>query len=241
MYPPISRFVRRATKLSMLGAAALYCLLLVLYNMPYNPLVAVLKPGLDATIGSYASQNWRLFAPTPTTSDVAMVVGCVDAQTAETLAVNAERGEDATFDGPWHDITLPLWKSHQANRLSAYDRLSRPQTNAARDYLQMPADLVPWGKSCKNGDERACRYFEERAARHRVGATHNLRRVASSYCLAAHPDATAVAVRLRETAATPWSARYDREPRVVKDGDLGIFPLDTTIMPAPMYGAGQES
>lgn len=226
-----------ATKVALLGAAGLYGLLIFLYNMPYNPLSASLKPLTRATIGTYASQNWRLFAPNPTTSDVALVVGCVDAQTTEELSLKAELGEPVAYEGPWSDITLPLWKHHQHNRFSAYDRLSRPATNAARDYLQPPADLIPFGKSCEKGDERSCRHFERGIELSRLAAAGRLRRIASAYCRSVEPEAAAVAIRIRQTSAIPWSERNDPDAeREIQDGDVGVFPIDSTVMPAPMYG-----
>jgi hypothetical protein len=219
-----------------LTAAVSHVVLTALYNLPHNPMRQALRPLLDPTIGMHFSQNWRLFAPNPATSDLSLLVGCIDEPTLGELQGRAATGEKVRYEGQWRDLTAPLWAHHQGNRFSAYDRLSRPQNNGVRTYMQAGGDVELWGRACRQGDQAACEQLELQLEGYRHVALASLVRVASSYCHATAPASAAVALRVREKKAVPWSKRHDGTEPEVADGDLGVFPIVSDVMPAHFYG-----
>lgn len=111
--------------------------LTLVYVSPVNPLRDSLRPVLDATVGAYFPQDWNLFAPTPRTADLALLVRPLNAD-----ELNAVRKEGLPKDG-WYDLSAPLWTQFQSNRFSAYNRLGRPEDQAIVHYLsQSPRPAV---------------------------------------------------------------------------------------------------
>lgn len=227
--------VNNLAKLSALAVVAAHLTLTMAYNLPSNPLSQSILPLLQATIGTYFSQNWRLFAPQPATSDVSLVVGCVDAPELAQLSARHEAGQEVEWAGAWVDITAPLWTRHQQMRLSAYDRISRAQANAGRAYLQGPSGFESWSRACSNGESNVCAALSAIMLEYRSAQLVEIGRIASSYCRAQSEGVAGVALRVRERRAIPWSQRFDDAEPEVSDVYLGILPVDRDVAPATLY------
>lgn len=208
--------------------------LTVAYNFPDNPLRQRFAWLLDATVGTYFQQNWRLFAPEPASADTSIVVGCVDGPNAARLQAAFEAGEEVEWDGQWVDITAPLWTRHQQARLSAYDRISRHQANAARAFLHGQAGFESWFKACANGQTEVCERIDQLWLGYRVLNLQKITRVASSYCRSMMDEPVGLALRIRERAPVPWSDRFFGVAETA-DADLGFIPIDADVDPAPVY------
>jgi hypothetical protein len=198
--------------------------------MPLNPVKVQLQPLLDETIGTYFIQNWGLFAPNPVSSDDALLARCLSREEVEALPTTG------LPDSGWHDLSTPLWERSHANRFSAYDRLGRAQSAAARQYLSGGPDLEPWAESCRRGAEESCRVFEGRLKFARADAAVTLAKVGSSYCNEAHGPGThaQVALRLQQTLAAPWSERYGGR-RAEQVYELGVYPVDAGTARAGLF------
>ncbi len=231
----MKRKLQSLAKIAGLSVVAGHLALTVAFNLPDNPLKQRMTPVLDATIGTYFSQNWRLFAPTPASSDVSLVVGCATAREFDALAARHQAGEDVGFEGPWVDITAPLWSRHQQARLSAYDRISRAQANAGRAYLQGPVGVETWWKACEKGEPGVCERLDQVLRGFRLQQTAEMVRVGSSYCRSRSDDVAGVALRVRERKAIPWSERFAGIEPEVTEVYLGIYPPDHTVALAPVY------
>lgn len=209
--------------------------LTIIYVFPLNPVKMATQPILDATIGQFFAQNWSLFAPNPVTTTQSLLARCLT--------------EDETPRGPsdplptdqWRDISSPLFNAAQVHRLSAYERVVRPQQNALRQYLTGGWDLQVYQDSCKKGEKRACEFFEAILKVRRVEASSTLQKIGSAFCRESLPrqQPYGVALRLRERSSVPWSER-DRSIATTKDYDLGVFPIDQTTALPRLYLKGVE-
>lgn len=221
---------------SVRGAALLWFLvhftLTAVYVMPLTPAKMSLQRVLRATIGSFFSQNWSLFAPNPASDNDILLIRCVGAEEEAAITAGGLPPEG------WDDISTPLWRRLQQNRFTAYDRMARPQAALIRQYLQGPEDLEAWRDSCRNGSEEACKYVEERFKTLREEVTKSLGKIGSAYCREAFParTITKVAMRARIISAVPWSKRYTDKPGV-SEVDLGVVPLDHEVALTGIYRA----
>ena len=137
----------------------------------------------------------------------------------------------------WYDLSTPLWEHFQQNRLTAYDRLARPQASGIRMFLNGGSQLAPWAEACRKGDDDACELFEERLTSARALARTFLVRIASAFCNDIVPhraDVTFVALRMRERTSVPWSLRYTGE-RTERLLDLGVHPIDRGVVAPGLY------
>ncbi len=203
------------------------------YVMPLNPLKVALRPLLQATIGTFFQQNWSLFAPNPVSSNKSLLARCLAGREAEDLATAG-----LPADG-WYDLSGPLWARFQRNRFSAYDRLSRPQSNAIRQYQSGSVRLLPWWQACEKGDSDSCAFLNEQLQLGRSRARRLLARIGSAFCkdVAESGDRfTHVALRIRETNSVPWSERYTGEPEKV-DIEVGVFPVDERVVIPGLFKA----
>ena len=210
---------------------AVHFALTVLYVMPVNPIKPSIQPLLAATIGTYFPQNWNLFAPNPVSSDLAFLVLPLTASMAREAAEGRMPSEG------WYDLSTPLWEHFQQNRLTAYDRLARPQASGIRMFLNGGSQLAPWAEACRKGDDDACELFEERLTSARALARTFLVRIASAFCNDIVPhraDVTFVALRMRERTSVPWSLRYTSE-RTERLLDLGVHPIDRGVVAPGLY------
>lgn len=210
--------------------------LTAVYVMPTNPMNAAWRRLLDATVGTYYSQNWQLFSPEPLTENYALyILPLTDAQAATAST------QGLPHDG-WFDITSPLLVRFQENRFSAYDRLARPQINSLMTWLSGGASLDLWQQTCSMGDPSACAFYNEQLKLTRVQAGAVLVRAASAFCkdmAQACLGATWVALRAHEQLPVPWSQRYTSTKPITRDMDLGVYPIDKSISHAGIYAIGR--
>jgi hypothetical protein len=195
------------------------------YVVPLNPVTLPLRPLLDATIGTYFEQNWGMFAPNPRSGEAIFLARPL---TDADFAAIPERGLPAAG---WYDLSTPLWDAFHLNRLSAYDRLARPQSRAMLAYLTGGPELGGWQEACQRGDPAACAYYEERLAEARARAGILLARVASAALHDLGQDdgrLTHVALRARLLQAIPWSERYGGT-RGFQDVELGTYPIERGV------------
>ncbi|MBL8942597.1 MAG: hypothetical protein JNK45_05590 [Myxococcales bacterium] len=210
--------------------------LTIVYNLPSNPARQQVAPLLDAYIGRYFAQNWRMFAPTPASSNLSVLAVCLAEDEFDRVLHERAAGAPLELGERWVDLTAPLVRGHQGARFSAYDRLGRAQITAARGVASLPGHLELATRSCHKGDEIACEIVESEIRAWREGSSEYLRRVASSYCLATAPQSAGVALAVREYRAIPWSKRLDSDATPERtDRPLGVFELAGDVMPAPIY------
>jgi hypothetical protein len=205
--------------------------LTIAYLMPLNPLKVAMQPLLDATIGVYFEQNWSLFAPSPRSSEQALL-----ARPLSNADVQAIPTHGLPTDG-WYDLSTPLQIGFEHNHFSAYERLTRPQYRAVVSYLLGDPALVPWQQSCQKGDPGSCAVYTSRLRIARSQAAAMLARMGSAfYKDVARPDDTInyVALRMREIRRVPWDERHTAQ-RVTQDVELGIYPLDELSVAVGLY------
>jgi hypothetical protein len=202
-----------------------------LFAFPLNPLKMALEPILSATIGSFFPQTWSLFAPSPVADNYTLLAQCLDAARAAKL----DAGE--SLDGEWQDVSEPLQRMRQANPVSAYDRVARPQWAAIQNTLTMPPDIQFLVDNCKLGDQDACKVVQYQLDQRREAASRSLARIGSAYCAdVASPGATVrVALRARTHHGLAWSKRYSDERPAPSDVELGAFPFDPTVARAGIF------
>jgi hypothetical protein len=210
--------------------------LTVVYVMPLNPMNAAVQPLLDATVGTYFSQNWKLFSPEPLAQNYALLIRPLSDEQA------AASKNGLPSDG-WFDVTTPFWVRFQHNRFSAYDRLTRPQVNALLNWLSGGSSLEPWQQSCQMGDTKACAYFEEQLRLVRAQEAEVLAKAASAFCKdVSEPcrGATHVALRAHEELGVAWSLRYNAAQSAAHDMELGVYPIDMNVASAGIYLTGKR-
>jgi hypothetical protein len=216
-------------RIATFAGLVVHFLLTVLYVLPINPVRLLIEPILQATIGTWFSQNWCLFAPNPLSSTQTLMVRCL------TDGEAPEEGGPLPAAG-WADLSSPLFERAHRNRLSAYERLVRPQENAVRGYLGNAVEFQPLIDRCAKDDKPACESLDRILKARRAGAAVLLRQLGSVYCREARPSALvrAVALRYRERYAVPWSERFHGTPKTT-DFELGVYPLDPTVALPRLY------
>ena len=206
--------------------------LTVIHVMPINPLKNEVGPVADAVLRPLFIQNWSLFAPSPIQTNYSLLVRPLSGAEAASY--------DATGSLPeagWYDLSSPLWARFQANRFSAYDRLTRIHSAAIRQWLSGGLDMVAVSKACQKGDEEACDRFADERADRQGDAGGTLAHTASSFCqdLAASGRACdRVALRIRAVGSVPWSERYTGSPDTV-DVDVDVVRADPTAAPMHLF------
>lgn len=114
-------------------------ILTILYVFPINPVKAPLQPMLDATIGTYFSQSWQLFAPKPISINSELLVRPLSDNEYSAALIKG-----LPSDG-WYDILSPLWAKNQSNRFAMYGRLATIAFPAIQTYLQNRDNAQPIG------------------------------------------------------------------------------------------------
>jgi len=220
-----------AARLATLVLLALHFLLTLIYVLPVTPVKMALGPIVFETIGTYFAQNWSFFAPNPVASNSSLLV----CPLRPDEIADARRGQVPA--DRWYDLTAPVWNKFHHHRLSAYDRLARPQSNGIRMYLGNTPELIPWIDACSNGDPVACVSYQKWRLESQRSASDLLSKVASAFCNERFRAGqfTGVALRIRQQTAPPWSARYTGAP-ITKDLDIGVFAVDRKIEPLGLYG-----
>lgn len=230
----LDRTVRVATLVWLVA----HFTLTLLYVMPANPMRMNLEGLLNLTIGTFFGQNWNLFAPDPLATDYALLVRCVD---------GGERGalteENLPSEG-WHDLSSPMWKRFRVNRFSAYDRLSRTQLQAIRQFVSGGPGTSDWRRACQRGDEGACEVLERLMELARADAELYLRRIGSAFCFATarQPrEISHVGLRIRQREPVPWSKRHEIEELEAEDFSVGVYEVDPDVDPFPLFYTGGDS
>ena len=203
--------------------------LTLFYVLPINPVRLVIEPWLQASIGTFFSQNWSLFAPNPLSSTQTLMVRCLSKQ--EHPAADSALPPDG-----WADLSSPLFVRAQHQRLSAYERMVRPQENAVRAYIGNAVEFQPLIDRCTKGEKPACEVLSAIIKVRKTAASVLLARLGSVYCREAHPGAgiDAVAMRYRERAAIPWSERFTGTAKTT-DFNLGVYPIDQQVVLPRLY------
>jgi len=194
--------------------------------MPLNPLKIKLMPLLNATMSTFFSQNWSLFAPNPVAQDYIMLV---QLRTKDELTSSNHRS--------WYNLSTPFWKNFQRNRFSAYDRLARSQSSALRNALSGDVSLVPLYESCRNGDTLACSLYRSYVTDIRKDQIKKLVKIASAFCNDINAESsnyTHIAIRIRIKSFPPWSRRHDKKISI-KDYNLGVYRIDEKIVPFGLF------
>jgi hypothetical protein len=203
------------------------------YLMPPNPFKDSLQPVIDATIGTYFPQNWNLFAPSPRARELKLLARPLTAAEHEAVPTAG-----LPSDG-WYDLSAPLHRAFAANRLAAYERVSRPAKQALEDYLYAPVGLPP-PEVCQR-DPGFCARQERRMQVGREANAFVLTRIASAFYRdivqdIARPEdqATHIALRVREVQPVPWPERYTAEASW-RDLELGVVPFDPSATAMGLY------
>ncbi|MFZ5440721.1 MAG: DUF5819 family protein [Myxococcota bacterium] len=220
----------------LVGALALaYLLLTVVYNLPPSPGRSSAQALLDATMGRFFPQNWRLFGPEPVAENVAVLVSCIGPADFDELQLREQAGVSTDWAGPWVDLTTPLIEAHQRSRLSAYDRLSRVLTSAARMGSGVPAEFQLVSSACEHGDQLACESLTLQVENVRKVSRKYIARIAGSYCKQVEPAAVAVGLRVRKRPAIKWSKRHESATPDPTDVGFGLFPIPADVAPATIF------
>lgn len=218
----------QSVRVATLSWLLIHFTLTILYVLPFNPAQAVTQPLLSATIGTYFSQNWRLFAPDPVSGDMALLARCM---TPAEMASGADKKLPSTG---WHDLSTPLWHRFQENRFAAYDRVARPNTNTMRALMFGVPELM---QACKKGSKEACTAYEDNLKSVRAATMPRLTKIGSAFCKDLDADGgrySHVALRLRETDGLPWSQRYGQRP-APRDLELGLAAIDPDVARMGMF------
>lgn len=218
----------QAVRVATLSWLVFHFALTIAYVLPFNPAQAATQPLLSATIGSYFSQNWRLFAPDPVSGDMALLARCM---TPAEMASGVDQKLPSTG---WHDLSTPLWHRFQENRFAAYDRVARPNTNTMRAMLFGVPELMT---ACKKGSKEACTAYEDNLKTVRTATMPRLTKIGSAFCKDLDRDGNRfshVALRLRETDGQPWSRRYEPRP-APRDLELGVAAIDPDVARMGMF------
>ncbi len=231
----IWRWLANIVRIGSLLWLVFHFALTVAYVMPVNPIKISLQPLIYATVGTYFQQNWSFFAPNPLAADYALLARPLDQVEVEAIPKKGlpTRG--------WYDLSAPLWAHFQKNRFSAYERLARPHGNALMIYLSGGLELVPWLEACLKGDSASCTFYEERLKVARSQAAELLAKVGSAFCKdlgESGQNYTHVALRVRERLSVPWSERHTGEG-LVRDIELGVYPINKSMASAGLYLAGK--
>ena len=216
-----------------LAGLVVHFTLTILFVLPINPVRLTIEPLLQSTIGTFFSQNWALFAPNPMSSTQTVMVRCLKHDELPA------KGGHLPIEG-WADISSPLFALAQHHRLSAYERLVRPQQNGVRGYTGNAMEFQPLSERCAKGDKPICEVLSGVLKERRANASTLLARLGSVYCREAHPGdpIDSVALRYRDRASVPWSERYHGTPKIT-DFELGVYPLDQTVELPHFYLASE--
>ncbi len=227
------KFTETAVKVGSLTWLVVHFTMTMLFVMPANPVKLVVEPVVNATIGTFFGQNWSLFAPNPVDVDQALLVRCLTQREADAIATQQDIPTD-----DWHDLSTPLWTRFQQNRFSAYDRLVRPQSTAIRRYVNGGPDTWDYKRLCDEGKgEDACETYETMLEQIREGSGGFLAKIGSAFCSEVQvgkEPTSHVALRLRQSAAVPWTKRHTEESEV-SDYDIGVYPYDAGVVPLGLY------
>ena len=179
--------------------------LTIVYVMPVTPIKLEHKKLLDATVGKFFYQDWRLFAPNPIANNAELIVKCGSAD--------------------WMNITKPLLENLQNNRLTPAGRVERVHGGAIRLFLNTTSGAETWQKACQRGDKTACKKYKKLSNEFSERGKKMLVRIGSVYCKIANETAQEVSLRIRHNKHIKWSERYTAKRGAFDDIEVGTFPL----------------
>lgn len=226
----IVNVVRVATLLWLV----VHFILTMIYVYPDNTVKAQLQPFLDATIGTYFSQGWALFAnPEPDNTDVVLLV-----RPLSNNEYSIVQTKGLPSDG-WYDISSPLWTKLQNNRFSAYGKLSRAVSKAIYSYLAEPPDQRTIYASFKEPkNQKAVYIYHDTPQDPQVQL---MLTGASAFCKdIGQNNASYVALMVRQIFSKPWSERVTSKPRTVQSTLLGVYPVDKSVENIHLYQIGGQ-
>ncbi|MDR6225781.1 DUF5819 family protein [Desmospora profundinema] len=120
----IQRTLFRTVATLAITLLAVHFGLVTLSLTPDNPVNHRHKEAIDAYMDPLFTQNWMLFAPNPVSQHRSLA--------AQARVVNPRTG--AMMETEWVDITDPLVKQKQRNRLSSEALVSRHIISGIRNY-----------------------------------------------------------------------------------------------------------
>ncbi|WP_027954895.1 DUF5819 family protein [Halobacillus kuroshimensis] len=180
-----------------------------LYLTPFNPVKAKYSFAVNAYMEPLFSQNWRLFAPNP-------------ASTNNQFMVRAQFADGGTSD--WLDLTTFMIDKNQANRFTPYNRLVRIQRGAFTSLYQTDEVTLKISQKIeeKNLDREDYDHLleNERTQKKDEYAQEALNRYAQSYVRSVYPekDIEKTQIIMQETKAVPFSEKdneqYEREQQL---------------------------
>ena len=186
----------------LLGLLMFHFVMVGLYVCPPNPVSLTARPWVHAYISPYFTQRWQLFAPEPGGINEYVHVRC-----------HLVEGDQPRIT-PWVDVTTPLLRAHQRNRLGASSRMLRasmPRLIAAQSKERAAIDHLdgPLADEARARlDREAQRVFEQ-------GRAH-LQRLASAECKRRHaaPDVRIERVEARRLSkkVPPYGMRHRAPP-----------------------------
>lgn len=135
--------------------------LTIIYVMPLNPVKIRTTKFLQQTyFKSFFAQNWSFFAPNPASQSYVLLL--------------KPQLDNESPDDQWYDITTPLWKNHQENRLATYDRIARVHTTDLRGILSGSNETAILYRACQNGDSLSCVSYTKAIELRRLRAQEKL-------------------------------------------------------------------
>ncbi len=152
----------------LLGLLVFHFTAVGLYVCPPNPVSLASRAWVEPYINPYFSQRWELFAPEPGGTNDSVQVRC-HRQVAGALVVT-----------DWIDITAPLVRAHQRNRLGSASRMLR----AARPRLAKDQRALRRAVRHLDGElaERATALLDDEATAYFERGKAHLQRLASAEC-----------------------------------------------------------
>ncbi|WP_141732378.1 DUF5819 family protein [Oligoflexus tunisiensis] len=227
IYQRITEGIAIAGKASSAGAILALWILIFMWNTPANPLKIEMQGILNRTIGAYLNQNWSLFAPNPINNNIVLLIKPLTKAEMDRFLFS-----DQQFKDGWFDVSSSLWKAMQANRLSAYDRLSRVISGTARSLVSMPSGMQYFDKLAKNGDEDVKQYIESVNEVHRMARQQMIARIGSSILMdmfPLNPEYSHFAVMIRMHKKVPWSKRYEHEAMEPETVFGGLYVFNRSV------------
>lgn len=183
-----------------------FCMTL-LFVLPHNGLSLTTMPFVERWIEPFFYQKWMLFAPDPLKSTDYLLVEC---------RVRLKGGTH--FDTHQVDVSAPLYRAHQQNRLGSAGRLLRAQIYPLFMVAGKRPELVEYVLSRPPGAEvssevaKFTKNTERAEASIHKDALKRIARIGSAECDRMHPQHDIVATRVVWRSHTPPTFSKRHEP-----------------------------
>ncbi|HDR4465169.1 DUF5819 family protein [Bacillus hominis] len=178
----------------------------LIYNTPSNPIKAKYNKQLSAYMDPIFTQNWRLFAPAPVTTNSKFFV-----------KAKIKSDNDTTTTG-WIDIVDYMIKENQENRFTPYNRLLRIPRGAFALRQESDDTMQEVIKKINNGklDKEEYKHLveNERSKNAEKISNNLLNRYAEAHLKSAYPnkDIIEFKVLLVESNPIPFSKKEEKNP-----------------------------